>query len=369
MSLNYFLAVLIGSFSLSIIHQLHKTKKASQPALIQTLQSLSLKLTLTIWLLILLAFPILKRLLHFQNPYLLLIFSIQILFSFLPTLYLSLLQAKLKFKEFSFINIIAPLTKTLLALILFLLGFKLFGALIAMSLAGLVPAVFSFYLVKKHFKQSLVGSELRRSSEPAALPKSFFKFGLAAFITNLSLTSLYNSDLILVRFFVSHQSGLYAAASVLSKIIFFVSAAVLTVSFPVFTKHAKNLSKLKKSFSQSLLLITTIAFLGVTFYQTYPDLIIKLFSNSAYANAATLLPGFSLFIFFFTILNLITQLLLTINKRSAVIISLSTALLQLTLIFFYHQSLMQIIQNSIIATLAGLVIASGVTIKKLYAKA
>jgi len=369
-SLNYFIAVLISSFSLAIIHQLHKTKKARQPALIQTLQAFSLKLTLIIWLLVLATFPLLQRLLHFDNPFLLIIFSIQILFSFLPTLYLSLLQAKLKFKDFSTINIVAPLTKTLLALIFFLLGLKLTGALTAMVAAGLVPAILSFRLVKKHFKFN--GSELHRSSEPSMsgkLPKSFFKFGLAALITNLSLTSLYNSDILLVRFFVAHESGIYAAASVLSKIIFFVSAAVLTVSFPVFTKHSKNLRKLKANFSQSLFLIITIAFLGVTFYQTYPNLIIKLFSNPAYSAAANLLPGFSLFIFFFTILNLTLQLLLTINKRLAVITSLSTALVQLILIFIYHQNLIQIIQNSIIATLAGLLASGILTIIIFNAKA
>ena len=369
-SLNYFIAVLISSFSLSIIHQFSHTKASKQPALISTLQSFSLKLTVAIWLLILATFPLLRRILHFQNPYLLLIFSIQILFSFVPTLYLSLLQAKLKFKEFSFINLVAPFTKTALALALFLLGFKLFGALAAMSLAGLVPAILSFRLVKKHFKQSLVGSELTsKVSEPTALPRSFYKFGLAAFIVNLSLTSLYNSDILLVRFLVSHESGLYAAASVLSKIIFFVSAAVLTVSFPVFTKQTKNLTKLKASFTQSLFLITTIAFLGVTFFQSFPEFIIKLLSSPAYSPAATLLPGFSLFIFFFTILNLLIQLLLTLHKRSAVIIASLTALTQITLIFLFHQNLMQVISNSIIASIAGLVMASSVTIKLLYAKA
>ncbi|MEA3355022.1 MAG: oligosaccharide flippase family protein [Patescibacteria group bacterium] len=360
-SLNYFLAVLISSFSLSIIHQLNKTKKANQPALIQALQSLGLKLTLVVWLLILITFPVLKRMLHFNNPFLLIIFSTQILFSFLPTLYLSLLQAKLKFKEFSLINLLAPLVKTFFALILFLLGFKIFGALIAMSLAGLIPAISSFYLAKKHFK-------LKPAISAKPLPSSFYKFGLAAFITNLSLTSLYNSDLLLVRFFISHQSGIYAVASILSKIIFFVSATVLTVTFPIFTTQSKNLKKLKKSFSQSLFLITFIAFLGLVFYQTYPNLVIKLFSNPDYAPTTTLLPGFSLFIFFFTILNLVIQLLLTISKRHAAIITAFTAILQITLIFFFHQNLMQIISNSIIATLTGLIIASSVTIKKLYVK-
>jgi O-antigen/teichoic acid export membrane protein len=361
-SLNYFLAVIISSFSLAIIHQLNQTPKTQRPNLIHSLQSFSLKLTFIIWLLALLSFPLLKRLLHFNNPYLLLIFSIQILFSFLPTLYLSLIQAKLKFKQLSIINLLAPLTKTVIALILFLLSFQVFGALIAMSLAGLVPAVLSFWFVKIYYT-------LKSKSKASPLPISFYKFGLLAFITSLSLTSLYNSDVLLVRFFISHQSGLYAAASILTKIIFFVSSAVLTVTFPIFTSQTKDIKKLKTSFQNSLLLITSIALLGTSFYQLYPQLIIKLFSNPAYSNAVNFLPGLSLFIFFFTILNLLSQLLLTISQTKATMVTAFTAVTQLTLIFFFHQSISQVILSSLTATLAGLTLASAVIIKTLYVKA
>ena len=219
-----------------------------------------------------------------------------------------------------------------------------------MSLAGLIPTIYSFYLVKKYFK-------LKPNIPTKALPLSFYKFGLASFITNLSLTSLYNSDVLLVRFFISHQSGIYATISILGKIIFFVSTSVLTVSFPIFTTQTKNLKKLKTSFTKSLSLITTIAFVGLIFYQLYPNLVIKLFSNPDYTTATTLLPGFSLFIFFFTILNLVIQFFLTINKQYAVAISFFTALLQITLIILFHQNLTQIIQNSIIATLTSLLLS------------
>ncbi len=95
--------------------------------------------------------------------------------------------------------------------------------------------------------------------------------------------------------------------------------------FPIFTVHAKNLPELKRSFSQSLFLITAIAFLGTVIYQLFP--------NPAYSPAAAWLPGLALFIlalfiFFFTLFNLFSQLLLTINKRYAAACSLSTALLQ-----------------------------------------
>jgi O-antigen/teichoic acid export membrane protein len=280
----------------------------------------------------------------------------------LPTLYLSLIQAKLKFKQLSIINLVAPLTKTIIALALFLLSFQIFGALIAMSLAGLVPAVLSFWFVKKYFN-------LKSKTKTSPLPTSFFKFGLLAFITSLSLTSLYNSDVLLVRFFISHQSGLYAAASILTKIIFFVSSAVLTVTFPVFTSQAKDLKRLRTSFQNSLLLITSIALLGTSFYQLYPQLIIKLFSNPAYLNAVNFLPGLSLFIFFFTILNLLSQLLLTICQSKAAMVTAFTAITQLILIFFFHQSISQVILVSLTATIAGLTLASAVIIKTLYVKA
>lgn len=316
-ALNYFLAVLISTFSLSIIHLVNQTPQVKQPAIISQLQRLSFKLTLTFWLIFLSLYPALKHLLHLKNPYIFIIFSLQILFSFVPTLYVSLLQAKLKFTSFSLINLLSPVIKILSALFFFIMGLKVFGAILSLTVTSLASAILSF---------------------------------------------------LLVRFYLPDQAGFYAAASLLSKIIFFVSAVVLTVSFPIFTLHAKNLPQLKRRFSQSLFLITAIAFLGTTIYQLYPDLIIKLFPNPAYSQAAAFLPAFSLFIFFFTLLNLFSQLLLTLDKRYAAVSSLSSALLQLTLIFLFHANIFQIIQNSIIAALAGLIVASGVTIKLLYAK-
>lgn len=359
-ALNYFLAVLISTFSLSIIHLVNQTPPAKQPAIISQLQRLSFKLTLAFWLIFLSLYPALKHLLHLKNPYIFIIFSLQILFSFIPTLYVSLLQAKLKFTSFSLINLLSPVIKILSALFFFIMGLKVFGAILSLAVTSLASAILAFLLVKKHFNL--------KTAKPVKLPRSFWQFSSAALIANLSLTSLYNSDILLVRFYLPDQAGFYAAAALLAKIIFFVSAVVLTVSFPIFTLHAKNLPQLKRKFSQSLFLITAIAFLGTAIYQLYPNLIIKLFPNPAYSQAAAFLPGFSLFIFFFTLLNLFSQLLLTLDKRYAAVSSLSTALLQLTLIFLFHANIFQIIQNSIIAALAGLIVASGVTIKLLYAK-
>ena len=359
-ALNYFLAVLISTFSLSIIHLINQTPPAKQPAVISQLQRLSFKLTLTFWLIFLSLYPILKPLLHLKNPYIFIIFSLQILFSFVPTLYSGLLQAKLKFASFSLVNLLSPIIKILSALFFFIMGLKVFGAIASLAITSLATAIIAFLLVKKHLNL--------KTSKPIKLPRSFWQFSSAALITNLSLTSLYNSDILLVRFYLPDQAGFYAAAALLVKIIFFVSAAILTVAFPVFTLHANNLTQLKRSFSQSLFLITAIAFLGTTVYQLYPNLIIKLFPNPAYSQAAAFLPSFSLFIFFFTLLNLFSQLLLTLDKRYAAVSSLSSALLQLILIILFHQNLMQIIQNSIVAALAGLIVASGVTIKLLYAK-
>lgn len=359
-ALNYFLAVFISTFSLSIIHLANQTPQTKLPAVISRLQRLSFKLTLIFWLIFLSFYPALKHLLHLENPYIFIIFSLQILFSFIPTLYASLLQAKLKFTSLSLINLLSPLIKISTAVFFFSLGFRVFGAILSLAITSFVSAVISLLLVKKQLKL--------KPAQPIQLPRSFWQFSSAALIANLSLTSLYNSDVLLVRFYLPDQAGFYAAASLLSKIIFFIAAAVLTVAFPVFTLHAKNLAQLKRSFSQSLLLITAVAFLGTISYQLYPHIIIKLFSNPAYSQAATLLPTFSLFIFFFTLFNLFCQFLLAINKRYAAACSLSTAILQLILIILFHQNLTQIIVNSIAAALSGLIIASGMTIKLVYAK-
>ncbi|MDZ7587051.1 MAG: hypothetical protein U0946_04795, partial [Patescibacteria group bacterium] len=185
MALNYLLAVIISTFSLSII-QAVKTIPLKQ------LQLLSYKLTLFSWLILLFLYPLLNPLLQFNQPQLFIIFSLQIIFAFVPTLYVAVLQARLKFKQFALLNFLTPIFKTLTAFILLILGFKLSGAIASLTISSLFAALLSYYLVRPFLKKIPPKSSVKLTP--------FWSFSGLTFITLFSLTSLYVSDILLIRF-------------------------------------------------------------------------------------------------------------------------------------------------------------------------
>mgnify|MGYP001578229338 CR=1 FL=1 len=354
LALNYFLAVIISSFSLSVIKTVNRLD-------FKQLQRLSFKLTLITWLAFLLLYPLLSYLLKFNQPYLFLIFSLQILFAFTPTLYVAIIQAKLRFKQLALLNFLSPFIKTLTAFILLFLGLKISGAIAGLVVSGLLTAGLSYWLVRPY----LTITAQKNSNNLTA----FWSASRLSFITQLGLTSLYVSDILLVRFFFpADLSGIYAAVSVIGKIIFFISATVLTVSFPVFVTQKTQPIKLKNSFFQAAALIGLIGLAGLIGYRLFPNWIIYLLYGLNYQSATLFLFPFAVFMVILAFFNLNLQFLLALSQKSAGWLAGLTAICQLGLIIIHHQSLLAIIQNSILAVSAGLIFSLIFTLKYFYAK-
>jgi O-antigen/teichoic acid export membrane protein len=353
-ALNYILAVVISAFSLSIIQTANKIN-------FKQLQKLSLKLTLVTFIGVWLLYPLVSLLLHFNQPYLYLIFSLQVLFAFVPTLYIAMLQAKLKFKRFALLNVLSPFIKTLTAFGLLLLGFKIFGAVASLVISSSLVAVVSYLLIRPSLKNL--------PTKTTKKLKTFWKVSKLSFITQLGLTSLYVTDILLVRFFFSPEiSGIYAAISVIGKIIFFVSASIFTVSFPVFVKQKTDLVKQKKSFFQATALVGLVSLVSLIGYKLFPVLIVKMLYGLLYFEASKYLFSFAIFMVVFSLFNLNLQFLLALGKKAVAWLAGLTASFQLILLILFHPSVQDVIQISIFCTTLGLVASYYVIYRYFYAK-
>ncbi len=95
--LSYFLGILSGALSFSVVHFAAKLNETLLPGLISRLEKISVSFSFITWFLFLLAFPLFNNFLHIGNFWFYFIFSLPILFSFIHTVYASLLQARLNF--------------------------------------------------------------------------------------------------------------------------------------------------------------------------------------------------------------------------------------------------------------------------------
>jgi len=214
------------------------------------------------------------------------------------------------------------------------------GATLALVLASLVGLWTAFRFLKP----------LRhgRSSQPDLNKKIFLQYGLPVFFFNLSFTSLFTNDIILVKhFFPAYEAGLYASLAVLGKIIFFATGAIPNVMFPMIVHRRSQGKKIKHLLLASLALLSIIAAAAVLVYWLFPKLMVRLLFGSDYLAIAPLLVWMAIFMSLYSLSYLLTSFSLSIEKTKVVFFGVAAALLQVTLIALFHQQLLQVVWISI----------------------
>lgn len=197
----------------------------------------------------------------------------------------------------------------------------------------------------------------------------FWRYSFLSLIVNIALTSIFSSDVLLVRhFFSGFQSGIYSAASVLGKMIFFGAISILLVIFPYFVKFKKNIKKLKYFFWLSFLFLTVVSLLGVILFSLFPEVAIGLIYGKEYLVAREILSRYSLFVAVLVLFNLLIQFLLALGKKEAGWLSSVIAVLQIVAVFFRHSTLSAVIENSVIVVFIGFVLGLYLVLKVINEK-
>lgn len=266
--------------------------------------------------------------------------DIMLFFGLFKTLNLATIQGLSQFVHLTINQFIEAYGKLLLGVIAVSLGLRVPGAFGAFVLIYFVSYGFTTYMVKRF---------LVKKETPVRLSiRSMTTYGVFSFFMTISMISLFNADVILVRhFFSSYDSGLYAALSVLGKIIFFGSAPVSIAMLPLVSEAYERKEGYHRIFLQSLIIIIGIAAVATTMFSLYSSFALQLLVGKQYIAAAPYLMLFSIFISICTIINLFVTFFLSIYKKFPMYIMLVAALTQIVLIFFVHPNLSTVILISL----------------------
>lgn len=295
------------------------------------------------FLLLLLSSSVIASFLKIKHVYLLTLAFSMFLF-FIPSTFLrSTLQGFLKFKEYVYSSLGENFLKMVLATLFVLVGFGVTGATVSLSLGSLGGLLVGVFYLKGFLKRE---EKVRSFNlKPVTL------FALPVLIQSIATSSMYSSDLLLVKhFFSSFDAGLYAALSFLGRVIFFGASPIASAMFPLVSKKYSSGESYHQLFVYSLL-ATLVLSLGVLLiYGLVPSLAIKILYGSAYLGAAHLLLMFDVFITIFTLSVLFLNFFLAIGKVKVVIVPVVTALLQVAGILLFHSSLVEVIGVSLICS-------------------
>lgn len=178
------------------------------------------------------------------------------------------------------------------------------------------------------------------------------KSSLPFLMLSISITSLYSSDLILVKhFFSSFDAGIYAAMSFLGRVIFFGVSPITAVMFPLVVRNRSNGEYSLPVLFWSMFGGVAIALVVTFLYWLSPDFVISQLYGEKYLRSSSLLVFFGIFMTFVTLSFLLLNYELASGRDRVVLVSLLAAMAQIIFIWFYHPSLMSVVFISVLTSL------------------
>jgi O-antigen/teichoic acid export membrane protein len=341
-SLLGILSIVPFSFGLVIIKFISSSKEDEEVSgLITWFNKRVTFLSILVFALILLSTPLISDFLKLKNPWYIPLIGLSFLFSLPSFLNKSILQGLLKFKEMVITQLGENILKLALGIIFVYTGIEVFGAM-----SGVVVATFFGWIISRYF----IKGYAKKIEYPVKI-KPMMLYSLPIIINTIAITSMFSTDLILVKhFFTSHEAGLYASLSTLGRIIFFATAPISSVMFPMVSKkHSKGENYLGV-FLLCLFLTFTLAAFVLLVYLLLPSLSINILYGSKFLEVSDLLIWFGVFMTLFTLSSLIITFCLSIGRTKVVYFSALAALGQAILIWFYHMDLLAVIMASIVVS-------------------
>jgi O-antigen/teichoic acid export membrane protein len=259
-----------------------------------------------------------------------------LLLTFLPVINNAFLQGLQSFIWISASGTLGALLKIFLAATLVWLGFGVAGALGGTILAVLAGWLITYVALHRRL---MAGRGLPFLAEHLSI-----KPALPVLAANVAFTVMTQLDIVLVNYyFPAHEAGLYSAASILGKGVMYLGGGITTALFPMV---AENYARDKSSAGlllQAAGLTTLLCGIGAVFYFLFGEMIIALLYGESYDGAGNILKYYGFAIFPMALVMVAEHFLIAKRRILFAYLSLLIAPLQLTAIYFYHDTLQMVV--------------------------
>lgn len=355
-SLTYLTGIILMIFKIIAVNIISNHSDSSSDdhiTLLSQLQKLSLYVIFIFAVAIIVVSPYLATLFHFNSIISFIPLSFILIVGVPFTFYDAYLQGSHHFTTTSIAGIITSGGRLLFAVILVLLGLRVFGAITAVALATLSALFYAISQTRGKFRLSLK----QKFSFSKPLQKEL-SYGILIFFSLGYITFLYTSDVLFVKhFFDPETAGLYSGIATIARIIFFATASVAGVLLPTIKINApkgKNTEILLKAFA-----IISLLGIGIlAFFFLFPTFVISFLIGGSYLPFAHLLPLAGVYIFLASLTNLFYSYFLALRDRSLVVISSIGFVVTTALVLFRHGSPSDIIVSYIAGSLLTILILS-----------
>jgi O-antigen/teichoic acid export membrane protein len=219
------------------------------------------------------------------------------------------------------------------------------GAMWSIVCSTLILFILSFYPLRFLFKKQIAQSPIPT--------KELVSYGFPAGLAILGLTAFISTDILLVKhFFSPENAGIYASLSLVAKIIFFLTASISTVMFPVVVQKRSKGEPYLSTFLIGIALVAIPSFLITVCYFLFPSFVILfIVKKSTVVSYSSHLGIFGVLMSLYSLVSLLTNFYLSLKKTAVAIPICIVAILQAALIWMYHGTFMDVILISLVLML------------------
>lgn len=222
---------------------------------------------------------------------------------------------------------------------------------LAVAIGMLCSLVFGLY--PSNYKTSEI---LKHEKTTGLDAKRILNFILLTAGYELTQIVINNSDVLLVKhYFESEEAGMYAALSLIGRVVYFVAWMFVMLLLPKVVKKAKQGEETASILFKYMAYILVLAVIIVGICYLFPTIIIEMMFGSAYLSMANLLWQYAVATSLFALANVFAYYYISLDKYLPVIISAVFGFLQVGLVVLFHNSLQTVVNMQIYAMVALLV--------------
>ncbi len=249
------------------------------------------------------------------------------------------LQGLRRFFALSANVLLDMVSRVVFVAMLVLLGFGAVGAVAAVLLGPAIAYVQSLQVLRR----------LTSYGPGLATTEGLGGYAVLAAVAGIGVNYLFSIDTLLAKHYLSSESaGIYAAAAVLARGVYFLGLSVAAVMFPeVAALHARDEAHFHVV-DLSLLLVGCIGAALVVAYLAFPGLVLLPYGPS-FTPVASYLGTFAVALAMLALANLLINYFLSIARASFIAPLLGACALETVLIVLFHSSIWQIVTMVVVS--------------------
>ncbi|MBY0576496.1 MAG: oligosaccharide flippase family protein [Gallionellaceae bacterium] len=256
--------------------------------------------------------------------------------TFLPVINNAFLQGLQRFIWFSASGVLGVMLKIIFSVVLVWLGYGLTGAVGGVVLTSLAMWFITY--------GALYRPLARGRNKPYLAAHLSIRPALPVLTANAAFAAMTQLDMVLVNYyFPAHEAGLYAAASILGKAVMYLPGGFALALFPMVAENHTRGQSSAHLLLQAVGLTAVLCGAGAVFYFLFGEEIIVLLYGEDYRGAGEVLKFFGFAILPMALVMVAEYFLIAKGRVLFAYLFVFTAPLQLTAIYFYHDSLQMVV--------------------------